>query len=265
MATVTTTFITVNGMLVQETRGGVETYYIPDPLGSLVECRNSSGAKTYSAEYWPYGELQTSTGTNPSLWGFVGLSGYLTDSPTMLYVRARYLTTNFARWLTVDPLWPNQMAFQYCRTYPVGATDSTGLIPILVVACAACLPCLGHFIAACKDSPNFWQCVYDIWQELPLWVRLLCAAGCSGCIALIVSLLAAAAPIIIPILLRPRPDPIVPGPCSARYLQEVICTAVAAATCINLPVHSQGYLRCTQDVFEICMFDAGYPPIISII
>ncbi len=129
MATVTTTFITVNGMLMQETRGGVETYYIPDPLGSLVECRNSSGAKTYSAEYWPYGELQTSTGTNPSSWGYVGLLGYLVDSATMLYVRARYLMTKIARWLTVDPLWPWQKKYLYVDNTPGVFSDYSGLQP----------------------------------------------------------------------------------------------------------------------------------------
>ena len=102
MATIVTTFTTINGMLVHEDRGGVETEYVSDPLGSLVQTRNSSGTKTYEAEYWPYGELQTSTGTNPSSWGYVGLLGYLSDSATRLYVRARYLMTTFARWLTVD-------------------------------------------------------------------------------------------------------------------------------------------------------------------
>ncbi len=110
----------------QETRGGVETYYIPDPLGSLVECRNSSGTKTYSAEYWPYGELQTSTGTNPSSLGYVGLLGYLTDSATVLYVRARYLMTKTARWLTVDPIWPRQPAYNYADNQPATWVDDSG-------------------------------------------------------------------------------------------------------------------------------------------
>ncbi len=128
MATVVTSFTTINGMLVHEDRGGVETEYVSDSLGSLVQSRNSSGTKTYDAQYWPYGELQTSTGTNPSSWGYVGLLGYLIDSATMLYVRARYLMTKFARWLNVDPLWPRELAYDYVRGLPVLFIDPTGMV-----------------------------------------------------------------------------------------------------------------------------------------
>ena len=83
------TYLTVNGMLLHENRGGVETQYTPDPLGNLIQCRNSAGTKTYEAHYWPYGEIRSETGTNPSPWGFVGLLGYLRDAATLLYVRAR--------------------------------------------------------------------------------------------------------------------------------------------------------------------------------
>ncbi len=127
MATIVTSFTTINGMLVHEDRGGVETEYVSDPLGSLVQCRNSSGTKTYEAQYWPYGELQTSTGTNPSSWGYVGLLGYLVDSATMLYARARYLTTKFARWLTVDPLWPKEKAYVYVNDSPAFMSDWSGM------------------------------------------------------------------------------------------------------------------------------------------
>ena len=125
----TATYTTVNGMLMHEDRGGVETFYTPDPLGNLIETRNSSGTKTYSAQYWPYGELQTSTGTNPSPWGFVGLLGYLADSLTMMYVRARYLMSKFGRWLTVDRYYPFLKAYGYSVDSPAMMTDSSGNDP----------------------------------------------------------------------------------------------------------------------------------------
>ena len=59
------TYTTINGMLVHESRGGVESFYFPDTLGNLTTVRSSTGVKTYGAEYWPYGEIQTETGTNP--------------------------------------------------------------------------------------------------------------------------------------------------------------------------------------------------------
>lgn len=127
MSTVVTTFTTVAGFLIYEDRGGTESSYTPDPLGSLIECRDSSGNKTYSAGYWPYGEVQTSTGSNPSSWGFGGLLGYFTDTSSRLYVRARYLVTAWARWLTLDPLWPQQQAFVYVEDSPVLFADPSGL------------------------------------------------------------------------------------------------------------------------------------------
>ncbi len=120
-------YTTVNGMILHENRGGVETEYVPDPLGSLVKCKDTSGAYIYNAEYWPYGEIRTEAGTNPSPWNFVGLLGYFRDVASRLYVRARYLRTDLARWMTTDMLWPNEPAFNYCRLQSVFLTDPSGM------------------------------------------------------------------------------------------------------------------------------------------
>ncbi len=157
MPTVTTVFTTINGMLVHEDRGGVETEYVSDPLGSLVQTRNSSGTKTYEAEYWPYGELQTSTGTNPSSWGYVGLLGYLTDFANMLYVRARYLMTKFAMWLTVDSLWPMQPGHVYVKCRPSFITDRFGMAD----DCSKPLkPCTDLLLGDLNDFPlDLYKCL----------------------------------------------------------------------------------------------------------
>ncbi len=140
----TTTFTTVAGILLYEERGGTETSYTPDPLGSLIECRNSTGTKSFSAEYWPYGEIQLSSGSNPSPWGFVGLLGYVVDTATLLYVRARYLLAKWSRWLTNDPLWPYTKPYTYASNTPVSRPDATGLIVAFddVLLLAALLACL---------------------------------------------------------------------------------------------------------------------------
>jgi RHS repeat-associated protein len=123
MSAVYTTF---DGELISEIRAGVESLYVPDTLGSVVEVRNSSGAKVYSAEYWPYGEVQTEAGANPSSWGYVGILGYLKDLANLLYVRARHYRPNLARWQTVDPLWPAESAYQYGAGIPVVMSDQSG-------------------------------------------------------------------------------------------------------------------------------------------
>lgn len=115
------------GMLVHEDRGGTERQYVSDTLGSLIGELNSTQAITYTAEYWPYGEVQTETGTNTSPWNFVGLLGYLRDLATLLYVRARHYLNANAMWLTADPLWPVTRAYSYTKMSPIAYTDSSGL------------------------------------------------------------------------------------------------------------------------------------------
>jgi hypothetical protein len=39
-----------------------------------------TGAQTSSTTYWPYGEVRTQTGTNPSPFGFCGVWGYYTQA-----------------------------------------------------------------------------------------------------------------------------------------------------------------------------------------
>lgn len=129
----TVCYTTVHGMILHENRGGIETNYVPDTLGNLNQCKNNAGTVTYSAEYWPYGEVRTETGTNPSPWGFVGLLGYLKDTGSRLYVRARYYRPNFALWQTVDPLWPNLSPYGYCFNNPSYLRDPLGLFPAIAI------------------------------------------------------------------------------------------------------------------------------------
>ena len=125
----TVRYETFAGELISENRGGTETFYTSDTLGSVIECRDDTGTKTYSAEYWAYGEVRTSTGSNPSPWFFVGTLGYHGVNFTGTYVRARYLRSSLARWMTVDPLWPRQSQYVYADGIPVTLVDRTGQKP----------------------------------------------------------------------------------------------------------------------------------------
>jgi len=118
-----------SGQLLGEIRGGVVTDYLPDTLGSCIGTVSSVGVVTSTTDYYPYGEVASSTGTNPSPWGFCGLLGYFADSLNRLYVRARVLRTDLTRWLTVDPLWPHEVAYQYVDLDPVIYSDSFGNAP----------------------------------------------------------------------------------------------------------------------------------------
>ncbi len=123
------TYATVGGRLVREVRNSVITRYVSDTLGSVVQTRNSAGTQTSSTEFWPFGEVWTSSGTNPSPWGFVGTLGYYADLASRLYVRARYYRTSLSRWMTVDSLWPDEAAYSYAHLMPVKLVDPTGFSP----------------------------------------------------------------------------------------------------------------------------------------
>ena len=119
-------YTTIDGVLVHEDRGGVKRQYIGDPLGSLVGELDENQNLTYTAEYWPYGEVRIESGNKQSEWGFVGLLGYLKDLATLLYVRARHYIPQKARWVTVDPLWPQERAYGYGNTSPTVNIDPRG-------------------------------------------------------------------------------------------------------------------------------------------
>jgi RHS repeat-associated protein len=121
------TYVTVHGRLREETRGGVTTRYLGDTLGSVIKTTDTSGNVTSTTTYWPFGEVRTQTGTNPSPWGFCGVWGYLTDAVSRMYVRARHYRADTSRWLTVDPIWPTEPAYVYCRTSPATYIDPSGL------------------------------------------------------------------------------------------------------------------------------------------
>lgn len=59
----------------------------------------------------------------------MGTLGYIKDSATSMYVRARYLLNNLGRWLTKDPLWPSESGFVYAGAAPTIWSDMSGLQP----------------------------------------------------------------------------------------------------------------------------------------
>jgi len=121
-----TTYTTVNGQILSQSKDGVVHHFVSDPLGSVVMVRDNAGNTVYEAEYDPYGNVQSETGTNPSEFGYVGTLGYVRDSAFSLYVRARYLLTNLGRWLTKDPLWPSEPGFVYAGAMPNVSIDPSG-------------------------------------------------------------------------------------------------------------------------------------------
>ncbi len=130
-------YTTINGMIVHENRGGVESFYAPDTMGSTVALLNSSGVVTDTYTYWPYGEIRSHVGSSQTPFTFLGMIGYYTDVVgNFIYVRARYLRQALTRWQTVDPLWPREPACIYAGGQPTLSVDSSGLVAFKCEQCA---------------------------------------------------------------------------------------------------------------------------------
>ena len=120
-------YTTINGMIVHENRGGVESFYAPDTMGSTVALLNSSGVVTDTYTYWPYGEIRSHVGSSQTPFTFLGMIGYYTDVVgNFIYVRARYLRQALTRWQTADPLWPHEPPYAYCSDTPQVKVDPSG-------------------------------------------------------------------------------------------------------------------------------------------
>lgn len=124
-------YLVVSGNLLAETRDGVESDYIPDPLGSTAALMSTAGAITDTFTYWPYGQARNHLGSSATPYQYCGTLGYYTDGTSgRVYVDARIYDPSLAQWLTVDPLWPLQEAYVYCGGAPVSKADPTGKNPV---------------------------------------------------------------------------------------------------------------------------------------
>jgi RHS repeat-associated protein len=123
----TVRYTVIDGEVIAEKRGGVRRQYVPDPLGSTVALLDSAQAKSDTFSYWPYGEESGRTGTTPTSFRYVGTMGYFKDENTGPYVRARYLDPERGRWITEDPLWPEELQYAYVNNNPMRHIDFFGL------------------------------------------------------------------------------------------------------------------------------------------
>jgi len=118
------------GLLVHENRGGTKSAFVADTLGSTTVVLDNTGTEIYGAQYWPYGETRSESGSNPSPWSFVGLRGYFADVISdIIYVRKRYLKVMTSQWLTTDSLWPDVAGYTCCESSPLDHFDPSGDSP----------------------------------------------------------------------------------------------------------------------------------------
>jgi hypothetical protein len=125
-----TSYLSVDGEILSETRSGVERDYLPNPLGSVVALLDSTQTKTDTWTFWPYGEITARTGSSGTPFTFVGAYGYYGSSNSQLsYVRMRFLNRSILIWLTKDFLWPMEKSLANDWSNPVSKADPSGNSP----------------------------------------------------------------------------------------------------------------------------------------
>ena len=159
---------------------GAPTYLYTDQLGSVVMEAVQSGNIVGTQSYSPYCSLASSTGTDPTPFGFAG--GY-TDATGLIYLINRYYDPMIGQFLSVDPLLGlTGTAYSYAQDDPINVTDPTG--------CGECAGLLKEFYASaalatllsvldglCPTATKYTKPV-DLADGLYLAMRALLLNGC---------------------------------------------------------------------------------------
>ncbi|MHB1777972.1 MAG: RHS repeat-associated core domain-containing protein, partial [Acidimicrobiales bacterium] len=133
---------------------GKATYLYADELGTVtMEC-DGSGNVIGTQGYNPYGTLASSTGTDPTPFGFAG--GY-TDPTGLVYLIDRYYDTATGQFMSADPLVAETgQPYAYVGGDPVNGRDPSG-------ACSDPRHPLLFEAGFCANDMNLWdnQCIVD--------------------------------------------------------------------------------------------------------
>jgi RHS repeat-associated protein len=104
---------------------GVDTYFLADHLGTIVQTTNTAGVVTLMRDYDPYGNPLA--GSAHSGYAFTGRDW---DSETGLYYyRARYYDPKVGRFISEDPFSARPNPYGYVDNAPIVLEDPWGLAP----------------------------------------------------------------------------------------------------------------------------------------
>jgi RHS repeat-associated protein len=121
-------YYTVDGQMVGYEEGGVRKDFLTDHLGSIIAIMDENEVRVFDTRYSAYGRNRWITGTSCGF-GWVGSYGYRETSLFHMshYVRARHYSYLTGSWSSVDPLWPDESAFEYVEGRASRWIDPTGL------------------------------------------------------------------------------------------------------------------------------------------
>ncbi len=117
------------GLLSQIEADGTIHYFHADENGSTLALTDASGNVSDQFAYSPWGELLGRTGTNTTLFTYVGSGGVMWEGGALYKMGARYYDARLKRWLSSDPagLAGGANFYLYCNGNPLMWVDLLGL------------------------------------------------------------------------------------------------------------------------------------------
>jgi len=117
-----------------EKRGSTKTTFHSALKNSDIQT-NSSGAVSASKQFDAFGNEVSSNGSWRSQFAYAGGFGYQQDFDTGLKLLGhRYYDSDTGRFLTRDPIGYGRNWYSYCANNPINQIDSSGQIPLLILA-----------------------------------------------------------------------------------------------------------------------------------
>ena len=122
-------YTVIDGEVIAEKRNGVRRQYVPDSVGSTVALLDNTQAQTDTFVYWPYGDIQSRTGTTPTPFKYIGTAGYYATLAKQIYVRFRFYNATTIRWDTKETDLDSSEWYTYSYNNPVSFIDPDGQRP----------------------------------------------------------------------------------------------------------------------------------------
>ena len=114
--------------------GSGTRYYLTDHLGSTRSLVDEEGTVTAAYDYWPYGDILASGGSEETHFRF---TGHERDAESNLdYMIARAYAYDVGRFLRPDPMqdeYPGISPYAYANNNPLKFVDPDGRTPVFVV------------------------------------------------------------------------------------------------------------------------------------
>jgi RHS repeat-associated protein len=164
-----------NGLVSRRSEEG-NGFFAFDALGNTSEVVGEASIITNAYAYLPFGELQFGLGAVDNPVQFVGESGVVAESNSLVYMRARSYSSQVGRFVSPDPIGlrgHDNNLYRYAGNNPIQRIDPSGLLAcgssdciVCEQLCAICPPGLSilscsvgceHCLTECGHCKDFWD------------------------------------------------------------------------------------------------------------